>query len=307
MDLLNFKIFCDVVETRSFTKAAARNYLSQSAVSQQVRSIEEELNETLINRGRGTLELTEAGEIFLVGSRSILQSFEEIKARLAATKREVSGAIRISSTYSIGLYELPPYLQRFIQLYPNVQMSVDYRHTPDIYEDVISKRVDLGFVAYPSPRPQLTIHPFREDRLTLVCHPDHPFSKLSSIDPRQLHEQPFVAFSRVTPTSKAIRRILKRAHAQVRIVMEFDNIELIKRAVEINGGVSIVPWHTILPQVQNGVLAAVPLRNANDLRPLGVLLRKERILPTAVLRFLDLLEEPLDIANHMKASKSAGR
>jgi DNA-binding transcriptional LysR family regulator len=147
-------------------------------------------------------------------------------------------------------------------------------------------------VAYPVPHARLEIIPLRKEPLVLACHPQHPLAKLKSVRLKALHGQKFVSFELDMPTRKALDKILKSQGVEVEHVMEFDNIETVKRAVELNCGVAIVPQTTIRQEVANHTLTAVFLGNSH-FRPLGAILRKTKVLSPAAKQFLALLKKPI--------------
>jgi DNA-binding transcriptional LysR family regulator len=152
MQIETLKIFCDILETRSFSKAASLNYISQSAVSQQVRSLEERYHRKLIERGKRTLTPTQAGDVLYRGAKEILESFVAMENRLEVLSNSIVGTLRVATVYSVGLHELPPYLTAFMRRYASANVRLEYSRSNRIYEDVSTGIVDLGIVAYPVRR-----------------------------------------------------------------------------------------------------------------------------------------------------------
>src|SRR6516162_342089 len=282
MQIQSFKVFCDLAETESFTKAAQINQVTQSAVSQQISSLERLFKSLLIERSKKHFRLTREGQVPYDYSKQVVQTYNSLLSKLQEIKDIISGTIRVATIYSIGLHDLPPYLKKFLKSYPTVNVHVEYRRPNQVYEDVLSNVVDLGLVAYPSKDPKLDIVPLRKDLLVLICHPQHPFAKLKSVKLKALNGQKFVGFERDIPTRKALDKILKDHGVSVEHVMEFDNIETVKRAVEIDSGVAIVPQETIRQEVNNRTLAAVPLEDGDYARPLGVIYKKNKVLSPAI-------------------------
>src|ERR1044071_1033021 len=245
MQIESLKVFCDLAETESFTKAAQINQVTQSAVSQQISSLERQFKSLLIERSKKKFRLTREGQVLYEYSKQIIQTFEALHSRLQEIKDIISGTIRVATIYSIGLHDLPPYMKRFLKAYPTVHVHVEYRRANQVYDDVLGNVVDLGLVAYPGKNPKLEIVHLRKDPLVLICHPQHPFAKLKSIKLKGISGQKFIGFEPDIPTRKALDKILKENEVSVQTVMEFDNIETVKRAVEIDAGVSIVPMSTI--------------------------------------------------------------
>jgi DNA-binding transcriptional LysR family regulator len=151
--------------------------------------------------------------------------------------------------------------------------------------------VDLGLVAYPIRDPKLELVSLREEKLVLICHPGHPFAKVKGLRLQQLEGQKFIGFEPDIPTRKAIDRELRERSISVRHVMEFDNIETVKRAVEIEAGVSIVPAGTVAQEVSKHTLAAVPFADVELTRPIGLIHKKTKVLSPAMKQFVASLLE----------------
>ena len=290
MQVESLKVFCDLAETESFTKAAQINNVTQSAVSQQISSLERQFTSLLIERSKKKFRLTREGQVLYEYSKQIIQSYDSLHNRLQEIKDIISGTIRLATIYSIGLHDLPPYLKKFLKLFPTVNVHVEYRRANQVYEDVLSNVVDLGLVAYPTKDAKLELVPLRKDVLVLICNPQHPFAKHKSVKLSQLNGEKFVSFEPDIPTRKAIDKILKDHNVTVQTVMEFANIETVKRAVEIEAGVSIVPQATILQEVHKQTLAEVRIEGAELYRPLAALYKKNKVLSPAMKQFLHILK-----------------
>jgi DNA-binding transcriptional LysR family regulator len=202
----------------------------------------------------------------------------------------ISGTIRVSTIYSIGLHDLPPYLKKFLKAFPTVNVHVEYRRSNEVYEDVLGNVVDLGLVAYPVRDPKLEIIPLRKDKMVLICSPHHPLAKEKSIRLKLLADQKFVAFEPDIPTRKAIDKILKDQNVHVQNVMEFDNIETVKRAVEIDAGISIVPESTVTQEVNKQTLVQLDLEGADFYRSLAAIYKKSKVLSPAMKQFINILK-----------------
>jgi DNA-binding transcriptional LysR family regulator len=291
MQIECFKIFCDLAETESFTRAAQINNVTQSAVSQQISSLERQFNSLLIERSKKKFRLTREGQMLYDYSKQINQIYDSLHNRLQEIKDIISGTIRVATIYSVGLHDLPPYLKKFLKLFPTVNVHVEYRRANQVYEDVLGNVVDLGLVAYPTKDPKLEIVPLRKDTLVLICHPHHPLAKAKSVKLSQLAGEKFISFEPDIPTRKAIDKILREHSVKVETVMEFDNIETVKRAVEIEAGISIVPRGTVTQEVAKQTLAEVRIEGHDLYRPLAALYKKNKVLSPAMKEFLAMLKD----------------
>jgi DNA-binding transcriptional LysR family regulator len=291
MQIESLKMFCDLAETESFTKAAQINNVTQSAVSQQISSLERAFKSLLIERSKKKFRLTREGQVLYDYSKQIIQTYESLQSKLQELKDIISGTIRVATIYSIGLHDLPAYVKKFMRSYPTVNIHVEYRRANQVYEDVQSNVVDLGLVAYPVKDPKIEIIALRKDPLVLICHPQHPFAKLKSVKLKSLANQKLIGFEPDIPTRKALDKILKEHGVEAKHVMEFDNIETVKRAVEIDAGISIVPQGTISQEISKQTLVALPIEDGDFYRPLAAIYKKNKVLSPAMKQFLAILKE----------------
>jgi len=291
MQIESLKVFCDLAETESFTKAAQINSVTQSAVSQQISSLERIFKSLLIERSKKRFRLTREGQVLYDYSKQIIQTYESLHSKLQELKDIISGTIRVATIYSIGLHDLPPYIKKFMKNYPTVNIHVEYRRANQVYEDVYSNVVDMGLVAYPIKDSKLEIIPLRKEPLVLICHPQHPFAKQKSIKLKQLVDQKVIGFEPDIPTRKALDKILREYGVDVKHVMEFDNVETVKRAVEIDAGVSIVPLGTVTQEVNKQTLAAVEIEDGEFFCPLAAIYKKNKVLSPAMKQFLTILKD----------------
>jgi LysR family transcriptional regulator, transcriptional activator of the cysJI operon len=290
MQIESLQVFCDLAETESFTKAAQINNVTQSAVSQQISSLERLFKALLIERSKKRFRLTREGQVLFDYSKQVIQTYAGLQNKLQEIKEIISGTIRVATIYSIGLHDLPPYLKRFLKAFPTVNVHVEYRRANQVYEDVIGNVVDLGLVAYPTRDNKLEILPLRKDPLVLICHPEHPFAKNKSIKLKALSGQKFIGFEPDIPTRRALDRILKQHSVHVHHVMEFDNVETVKRAVEIDAGVAIVPQETVRQEVTDKTLVQLSFEDGEFVRPLAAIYKKSKGLSPAISHFLATLK-----------------
>jgi DNA-binding transcriptional LysR family regulator len=290
MQIESLKVFCDLAETESFTKAAQINHVTQSAVSQQMSSLERQFKSLLIERSKKKFRLTREGQILYDYSKQIIQTYDALFSQLQEIKDIISGTIRVATIYSIGLHDLPPYLKRFLKAYPTVNVHVEYRRSNQVYEDVLGNVVDLGLVAYPVRDAKLEIVPLRKDMMVLISHPQHPLAKAKGVRLKDIAGQKFIGFEPDIPTRRAIDKVLKENSVAVQHVMEFDNIETVKRAVEIDAGIAIVPHGTITQEVSKQTLAEIKIEDAEFFRPLAAIHKKNKVLSPAMKQFLNVVK-----------------
>jgi len=277
MQIDTMKIFCDLVELQNFSRTAEKHGISQSAVSQQIAQLEVKHHCQLISRK----------------SRPLTPTKDRLSSELSALQKS-SLQIKLAAIFSIGMHTLQPYVRRFMEMYPKVNLSVEYCAARQIYDGILKGSFDVGVVAVPRMDRNIEVLPFENERLLLVCSRQHGLAAESTVDIHQLQGADFIAFAEDVPSRTLIDNILRQHSVNVRIVMEFDNTETIKRAVEINSGVSVLPEPTIAHELAGGTLRGLPFRNQNFYRPTGVILRKNRMLPQAGRYLIELLQKKLD-------------
>lgn len=274
-------MFCDVVETGSFSRAAQLNHVTQSAVSQQIRALEQRYEQKLLSRSARQVTPTPSGERLFRGCNEILARFGEVEREIREQAAEVAGTSTVSTIYSVGLHELQSVQKLLLKTHPKVNMRLNYRRNDQVYDDVILGAAELGLVAYPQPRAGVDVVPFREDKLAVICAPNHPLAAKAKVSLTALAGSPFIAFDREAPTRKAIDRLFRERNLEVNPVMEMDNVETIKRAVEMGLGVSVLPMATAVHEITEGTLVAKPFAEGTFARPIGILIRKGKYLDRA--------------------------
>lgn len=286
MQIQSLKMFCDVVETGSFSRAAQLNHVTQSAVSQQIRSLETRYEQRLLSRSARQVTPTPSGERLYRGCKEILSRFAEVEQEIRDQALEIQGTTTVSTIYTVGLHELQTIQRLLLKTHPKVNMRLIYRRSDQVYDDVIMGAAEIGLVAYPQPRAGVDIHPWREDRLGIVVPPDSPLATKSRVGLSSLVDQPFIAFDREAPTRKALDKALRARKVELQPIMEMDNVETIKRAVEMGLGVAILPVATVSHEVSQGSLVCRPL-DASMTRPIGLLIRKGKYLDRASQAVVD--------------------
>jgi len=292
MQFESLKVFCDLAETESFTKTAQINGVSQSAVSQTISALEKHFQSRLIERSKKNFRLTAEGDHVYTHSKQIIETYDAIHSSIQEIQHVVSGEIRVATVYSIGLHDLPPYIKHFMRDYPDVKIHVEYLRANQVYAAVLGNTVDVGLVAYPVHGAKWETVPLRKEPLVLACHPQHRFAKLRCVKLKALDGQKLISFEPDMPIRRALDKIFRGQRVTVQHAMEFDNIETVKRAVELDCGVAIVPQTTVKQEVAQKTLAAVPL-DGNHFRTLGAVYRSNKVLSPALKQFIALLKKPI--------------
>jgi len=288
------KTFCDVVDTGSFSKAAAANGISQPAVSQQMAALEREMGMRLLTRAGGFAAPTDAGEAFHRGVRDILRRYEQMVKEVNALEELIRPVLRVGTIYSVGFYLLEPYVREFLRAHPEVDLNVEYDRWNRITAAVLDGDMDMGILAFPEKHRSIDIIQFASESLVMVCSPDHRLARRKEIDPAVLKGERFVAFEANVPTRRHIDRVLKRYRVAVDIAMEFDNNETLKRAVEVGAGLSILPRNNVEREVAAGHLCIVPFRDPTCwVRRIAIIRRRGKTHTKSEMMFLRTLRSNL--------------
>jgi DNA-binding transcriptional LysR family regulator len=289
MNLKSLKIFCDIVSRRSFSRAAEDNGISQSGASQVVSQLENRLGVQLIERSKRPLSPTREGQVFLDGCRKIIARYNALEDEVRSLHEQVAGRVRVAAIYSVGLHHMSRYLQEFMSQHPKANVRLEYLHPERVLEAVESGEADIGVVSY--PRSTRTIHaePWREEPMVLACAPGHVFAGRETIQLAALDGQALVSFDPDLVIRHEIDRVFAARGVEPNVVMEFDNIETIKRAIEIDAGVALLPEPTVLREVAAGTLASVRISDEELVRPLGIIHARGKPLAPTVRRFIELL------------------
>jgi DNA-binding transcriptional LysR family regulator len=284
------KLFRDIVQSRSLSRAALMNGISQSAASQHVQELEKRLDLTLLDRSVRPLETTPAGKLYFEFCRDVLRREEQFLSDCERLKSSVEGQVRVASIYSVGLSEMTRLREEFTVRFPQAQLHVEYLRPDKIYEAVLADRADLGLVSYPEAGRDLTVLPWREERMSAAMCPTHRLAKAREILPCDLEGENFIAFDEDLSIRRQVDRFLRDNSVAVTVAMQFDNIQTIKEAVELGTGIAILPDCTVQAEIAQGRLVAVPLAEPGLVRPVGIVHRRRKKLNRAAQAFIELLE-----------------
>jgi DNA-binding transcriptional LysR family regulator len=289
MQVEALKVFCDVVSHESFSLGAEANHLSQSAASQIVRQLEKRLGARLIDRSR-PLRLTELGQRYYERCSRLVGQYLELEAEIQQAQAQMAEHVRVAAIYSVGLGDMGEFVDRFEAQNPNAHVHLEYLHPDRVYERVLDA-ADFGLVSFPRTSRELTALSWREEEMVLACSPSHLLARQNVVNPRELEGEKYIGFDRDLVIRREVDRFLRELGVTVDMSLEFDNIENIKKAVEIGAGVALLPEPTLRREVRAGTLVALPLSGCRLVRTLGIIQRRNRKLGPAAARFLDLLRQ----------------
>jgi DNA-binding transcriptional LysR family regulator len=294
MQVEALKVFCDVACHRSFSQAAQANGKTQSAVSQIVLHLEKRLGVQLIDRSTRPLQLTSLGKMYYDGCKGLVEQYLDLEAAVRQAQDGVTANVRVAAIYSVGLRDMHQYVERFAAQQPSARVHIEYLHPDRVYAEVLEGTADFGLVSFPRRSRALKTLPWRDEEMVLVCPPSHPLARNLAVEPRHLQGLSYVGFDRDLVIRRKVDRFLRQQEVAVDVVLEFDNIENIKKAIESEAGVALLPEPTVRREVQAGTLVALPLLGGALVRPLGIIRRSPGKLSPAAQRFLDLLRQPDD-------------
>jgi DNA-binding transcriptional LysR family regulator len=306
MQLESLKVFCDIARCRSFSQAAAENDLTQSAASQIVLQLERRLGLQLVDRSTRPLQLTGAGQRYYEGCRGLVEQYLDLEASLRRSQDELEANVQVAAIYSVGLGDMGHFVERFHAAHPGVQVRVEYVHPDRVYDKVFDGTADFGLVSFPRKQRDLVVEPWREEPMVLACAPAHPLARLKAVRVGQVDELKFVAFDKGLVIRREVDRFLREHGVAVQVVMEFDNIENIKKALEVTPTVALLPEPTLRQEVDVGTLVAIPLTSGRLVRPLGIIRRRQHRLGKNAELFKRLLLEA-QTAHEGPSCNGAGR
>jgi len=289
MQFESLQVFCDVARFRSFSQAAQSNNVSQSAASQIVLQLEHRLGVQLVDRSTRPLQLTDLGKVYYEGCKGLVKQYQDLEASVRDAQVQLDAQVQVAAIYSVGLGDMGKYVQLLTDRQPKAQVHIEYLHPDRVYEKVLEGTADFGLVSFPKKSRDWSALPWREEEMVLACPPSHPLARAKSVKPAQLEGLDYVAFDKDLVIRREVDRFLREQGVTPRTMLEFDNIENIKKAVEVSAGVALLPEPTLRREVAAGTLVAVTLAGVHFVRPLGIIHRRHTRLSATALRFIDIL------------------
>jgi DNA-binding transcriptional LysR family regulator len=291
MQFESLKLFCDVARYRSFSQAAQSNQVSQSAASQIVLQLERRLGVQLIDRSTRPLQLTPLGKAYYEGCKDLVKQYLDLETSIRDAQTQIEAVVQVAAIYSVGLGDMGMYVEQLTTRQPGIKVHIEYLHPDRVYEKVLEGTADFGLVSFPRRSRELTALPWREEEMVLACPPRHSLARLRAVRPGQFSGEKFVAFDKGLVIRREVDRFLRDQAVTIQETLAFDNIENIKKAVEVAAGVALLPEPTLRREVDGGTLVAVPLAGVRFVRPLGIIQRRHDKLSSTALRFIDILRQ----------------
>ncbi len=298
MDLDQLRGFLETAREKSFTRAAEKLFLTQPAVSLQIKALEEDLGERLFERRGKRVLLTEAGRLLLARAEEVFGVIEQARQDLASLGELRTGRLCIGTSDTNCAYVLPPAVKAFREAYPGIEIRLTDRMSPEVVRLVLEGAVDFGLATLPVTEPRVETDPLflRED--VAICAPGHPLGKRDSVVLEDLGAYPMLALEQGSTSRGLMDRMFVEAEVVPEVAMELGSIEVVKRFVEIGLGVALVPEVAVREEVRAKRLTVVRVRGM-PARQVGVVRRVGGHVSPAVQAFLGFLRDHLsDVPVH---------
>lgn len=293
MDIHRLEVFCKLVDLGSFTKAADAVYLSQPTVSELMRTLEEEVQEKLLDRlGRQVLP-TQAGKILYKYARKIIQVRDEAAQAIENYKGNLAGHLYIGASTIPGTYILPQLIGIFKSKNPSIQVTMKISSSRVVDERVMTGDVEFGVVGAKWNEAGLVWEEIFSDELVLAVYPKHPWAQKKSVTLKELEKEPIIIRERDSGTQKVMSDILEKNgldSARLNVIAEMGSTEAVKQSVKAQIGVAILSQQAITEDITHGSLVKVPIKGVRFKRPFYLIKRKKRNLSPICMVFLDFLQ-----------------
>jgi len=290
MQVETLKVFCDLVETTSFSAAAERNRITQSAVSQKVRNLEQAYGVALVERGAGRpFRLTPEGEAFYEACREMVGTYDAIPGRLLRAQGDLRGEVTVATVPSLGLYDLAVARRRFSRTYPGVRVEATYPGWSKAYTAVETRAADFALLAYPENRKGFELEHCWQDKLVLVCPLKHRLARYGTVGMRELRGERFVLCFPDEAAAAAMQRALHRAKVEITALFEVRTAQSAMRAVEVEGVLTILPENQVPDQPE--LFRSVVINSPDMRRPVALVRKAGEALSPAAQEFARALRE----------------
>ena len=288
MDLAALQVFQTVVREKSFSRAAEKLFRTQPAISISIRKLEEWVGQPLFVRGSGARTLTDAGALLLEYADRMLNLREEIRKSMKELRGIERGQVSLGVNES-SIHALLPALARYRELHPGIHIRVHRVFSRDVPREVLSHHLDIGVISYIPEETELSAKEFYRDNLTVVVWPGHRLAKRREVDITDLGEETFIGHIVESPHRQRVVQLFARHHVPLHMDIEMPTIESIKLFVEMKKGIAIVPRMCVGPEIAQGMLRELSMRQMRIQRRLYLVYRQDRPLTAAAQAMLNIL------------------
>ena len=290
MDFDQLITFLEVAKQGSFSRAGEKVFRSQSAVSAQIRQLEQEYGDRLLDRSGKTVKLTPAGQVLFEYAERLKSLRDESLMAVADHGRTPRGTLLIGANEATCLYVLPDVFAEYCRLYPGVQISIYRNFTYKIVEKLENGAIDVGIVTLPIKSPSLKVQPIFRDKLMLMVSPQNPLAKHKIVPVSEIAKHPLL-FPKTGHTRRLLDRLFRSQNAEVQIRMELPSVGMIKNFVAADLGVSLVSAAFARDDVAAGRVKLIEIEDAELWRELGLAYRRDRTLPRASTAFIQTIRQ----------------
>ena len=287
------ELFLDVAAECSISRAAEANGITQSAVSQRLRQLENELGVRLLDRAVRPLRLTEAGEVFEGEVREIVERYRAVCQRMGEVEELLAGEVRVDAIYSAGIDLMHLLRESFERGHPQVNIRLDFKRPEEVDAAVRRKACDFGIVSYPKRWQGLSFKALRDERMTVVCSRQHDLFGRRSIHASRLDRFSMIGFGADLPAGRHLRRYLRKHGVEAHFTYEPDNVDTMKSMLGVGDQIAILPRRTVQREVAAGTLGAVDLEPELN-RPIGIIYPRRSSLSAPARAFFDFMVEHAD-------------
>jgi DNA-binding transcriptional LysR family regulator len=294
MDIRQLEMFRAVAEEASFTRAAERLHVSQSAISRQVKLLEDELGGVVLHRGARRVTPTPAGELLLRLANRVHRDMREVVSQISETRELQRGSLTLGGGMTVCMYVLPRLLKRFRSLYPQVELRVASGSSEELQGMLRAHEVDLALLTLPVVAKDLEVRPVLKEEMVVVTAPRHPLSRERTIDASKLGRFPLIVYEPGSNTRKVIDQFFMEEQIPMDVAMETENVEIIKAMVAAGLGITLIPYMGIARDVKLGRFAYARVRGRRLYRETGWVHLKSDYTPRAVTEALRVFESMKD-------------
>ena len=299
MDLRQLEIIRAIAEAGSFTAAGEKLRVSQSAISRQILLLEEELGEAVFYRIGRRIRITAAGESLLQLSHRVFQDLQDTVSAIGDTQESLRGTMRLVGGMTVCLYVFPALLAEVRRIHPQLDLKITVGSAERSIAMLRSGGGDLGLLTLPVEASDLISVPVLQEELLLVTYPTHPLAKKRQVKSAELNKQPFILFETGSITRRLVEEFFTRERIEAEIVMETENVEIIKAMVRNGLGISIIPWQAAADDVRTRQLYCSRIAGHSLQRETGWLYPKMSRLPrpvSEVIRVFDTIKPQFEAA-----------
>ena len=287
-------MFRAVAEEGSFTRAAERLHVSQSAISRQVKLLEDELGGMLLHRGARRVALTHPGELLLKMASRVSRDIQEVVSQISETHALTRGTLTLAGGMTVCMYILPRLLKKYRSLHKKVDLRVVSSSAESLLRMLRSHEVDLALMTLPIVAKDLEVVPVLREEMVVVTAPGHPLQRRRAVEPKDLGRFPMILYEAGSNTRKVQDQLLLEEQVAVEVAMETENVEIIKSMVANGLGITLIPYAAIAKDVRHGRFAYARIRGRRLYRETGWIYLRSDHVPRTITEMLRVFDQMKD-------------